>query len=141
MCVCLCVCLSICLSVCLSICLSVCLLLRCHLQPCPFQRALCPKPNTFHIHHTVSHTRTHARAHAYLCLEVLVWVPVAVEDDNCVCRLQVEAQTACTGREDKDVNVRVGSIECLHLPSALFIACAAVQAAGTNKWGALVMKR
>lgn len=45
--------------------------------------------------------------------EYLVWIPVTVKDDDCVSRLQVEAQASCPGAEQEHKVLRGRVIECL----------------------------
>lgn len=40
-------------------------------------------------------------------------IPVTVEDDDCVSRLQVEAQASCPGAEQEHKVLRCWIIECL----------------------------
>lgn len=45
--------------------------------------------------------------------EYLMWVPVTVKDDDCISRLQVEAQASCPGTEQEHKVLRGRIIECL----------------------------
>ena len=47
----------------------------------------------------------------YLSLQVLVGIPVRVEDDDGVSRLQVESQAASPSRQQKDEVLGIGGVE------------------------------
>ena len=42
-------------------------------------------------------------------------VEVGIEDDDCICRPQIDAYTSCTGTENVDKDVRVGFVERVHV--------------------------
>ena len=64
---------------------------------------------------------------AVLRLQILVRVPVGVEDDDRVGRLQVQTETARARRQDEDEVLRVGRVELLEHLSAIVRASRAVQ--------------
>lgn len=49
----------------------------------------------------------------------LMWVPITVKDDDCVSRLQVEAQSSCPGAEQEDKVLTGRVIECLQQHAAV----------------------
>jgi hypothetical protein len=63
-----------------------------------------------------------------LSLQVHLRVPIRVEDDHCVCSLQVEAQTTCSGAQKKDIVLTVGLIEEFHAFLAVFRLGGAIEA-------------
>ena len=45
----------------------------------------------------------------------LMRVEVGIEDDDCICRPQIDAYTSCTGTENVNKDVRVGFVERVHV--------------------------
>lgn len=49
-----------------------------------------------------------------LCLQIHLRVPVGVKDDDSVCSLQIQAQSACSGTQQEDVVLTIRLIEQFH---------------------------
>lgn len=58
--------------------------------------------------------------HSVLSLQVHLRVPIGVEDDDCVCSLEVEAEPTGSGAEKKDVILAVRLVEQPHSLLAVF---------------------
>lgn len=63
-------------------------------------------------------------------IEYLMWVPVAVKDDDSVSRLQIEAQTSCPGAEQEHKVLRGRVIECLQQHATVLCLGSAYEGGG-----------
>ena len=46
-----------------------------------------------------------------LCLQILMWIPIRIEDDHCISRLEIQSKTTSARAEKKDEEFRSWVIE------------------------------
>jgi hypothetical protein len=62
-----------------------------------------------------------------LGLQIHLWVPIGVEDDDSVCSLQVQTQSTGSCTEEEDIVLTVGLVEQFHSLLTVFGLGGAVQ--------------